>query len=215
MRDFAEHANGWFELANGARTHHTAIVGLQPMQGPAFARPVETHGMPQLGAGVVVGPHAIVYAGAVIGEHTQVCPFAHIREGARIGRRCVIGAAVHIGYDAEIGDDVQVMDHTHLAGGTVVGDRCFISVQVLAVNDDRPRGYRWKGVTPVRIGRGVVVGAGARLRPGITIGDGATIAMGAVVTRDVPSGAVIKGQPARVVPAHPIDAAVADGTVRG
>jgi acetyltransferase-like isoleucine patch superfamily enzyme len=169
------------------------------MRGPAFARPTTEQPEARLGRGVVVAPYAIVYAGAEIGEDTQICPYAHIREGVRIGKRCVIGCGVRIGFDAVIGDDVQIMDDTHISGGTVIGNNCFISVQVLAVNDDKPRGYEWKGITPVTIGSNVVVGAGARLRPGIRIGDDATIAMGAIVTRDVPAGAMVKGEPARVV----------------
>lgn len=183
----------------GAMAHETAIVGFQPMRGRAFAKPIDQNLPPvSLALGVVIGPYAIIYAGAIIGEDTQVCPYAHIREGAKIGKRCVIGVGVRIGYDAVIGDDCQIMDDTHISGGTVIGDRCFISVQVLAVNDDRPRGYQWKGVTPVKIGSDVVVGAGGRLRPGVTIGDGVTIAMGAVVTRDVPPGETVKGMPARI-----------------
>lgn len=181
-----------------ARVHVTSLIGMQPMRGAAFARPVQDWPGVKLSKGVVIGPYAIVYAGAEIGDDTQVCPYAHIREGVRIGKRCVIGVGVRVGYDAQIGDECQLMDDTHISGGTVIGDRCFISVQVLAVNDDRPRGYQWKGVTPAKIGSDVVIGAGARLRPGVMIGDGATVAMGAVVTRDVPAGTTAKGLPARV-----------------
>jgi UDP-3-O-[3-hydroxymyristoyl] glucosamine N-acyltransferase len=187
-------------MGKDAFVHPSAIVGFQPMRGPAFARPTEDQPEARLADGVIVAPYAMVYAGAEIGEDTVICPYAHIREGARIGKRCVIGVGVRIGFDARIGDDVQIMDDTHISGGTVIGDRCFISVQVLAVNDDKPRGYVWKGITPVTIGADCVIGAGARLRPGITIGDGATIAMGAVVTRDVPPGAMVKGEPARIQP---------------
>ena len=52
---------------------------------------------------------------------------------------------------------------------------------------------------PVRIGKGVWVGYGATLCPGISVGEGAVIGMGAVVTEDVPSGAVAGGNPARIL----------------
>lgn len=204
----------WLIFSNGARVHRTAVFGFQPMRGPAFARPTQDHPPPILARGVVVGPFATIYAGCIIGEETQVCPYAHIREGVRIGSHCVIGAGVKLGYNVQIADDCQIMDDSHLSGGTTVGAGTFISVQVLAVNDDRPAGYRWKGVTPCRIGAGVVLGAGARLRPGVAIGDGATVAMGAVVTRDVPALAVVKGMPARCDPPSLHAVAVAEGTAR-
>ncbi len=203
LQVLSEQANDWLADKNGARVHASALIGLQPLVSTVFARPVARQALPVLGAGVVIGPNAIVYAGATIGAGTVVCPNAQIREGVRIGRNCVIGIGVQIGYEAIIGDDCQIMDFAHLSGGTVVGDRCFISVRALMVNDDQPRGYRWKGITAVRIGSDVVVGAGACLRPGIAIGDGATIAMGAVVTRDVAPAAVIKGPAARPVDGWP------------
>ena len=52
---------------------------------------------------------------------------------------------------------------------------------------------------PVSIGKGVWIGYGATLCPGIHVGEGAVVGMGAVVTEDVPSGAVVGGNPARVV----------------
>lgn len=52
---------------------------------------------------------------------------------------------------------------------------------------------------PVRVGKGVWVGYGATLCAGITVRDGAVVGMGAVVTEDVPSGAVVGGNPARIL----------------
>jgi acetyltransferase-like isoleucine patch superfamily enzyme len=179
--------------------HPTAIIGFQPMQSAAFARPVQAWPMPLIGERVVIGPHAILYCGSEIGDDTAICPRAHIREGAKIGRKCVVGVGVKIGFDAKIGDNVQIMDDAHISGGTVIGDNCFISVGVIIVNDDKPRGYQWKGITPVIVEDDVVIGAGAVIRPGVRIGKGATIAAGAVVTKDVEPGAVIKGLPSRPV----------------
>jgi UDP-2-acetamido-3-amino-2,3-dideoxy-glucuronate N-acetyltransferase len=178
--------------------HSSAIIDFQPISHPSFARKVLQQPSAILRDRVVVGPQAIIYAGCVIDDDTVICPQVHIREGARIGKRCIIGVGVRIGFDVIIGDDCQIMDDTHISGGSIIGNNCFISVQVLMVNDDKPRGYNWKGVTPVKIGNNVVIGAGARLRPGIKVGDYATIGMGAIVTRDVDSGVTVKGFPAKV-----------------
>lgn len=204
--------NHWLEQPNGARIHATAVVGMQPFAGKAFARPTVEQAPPVIGANAMIGPGAIIYAGATIGDDTQVCPQAHIREGVVIGQRCVIGVGVRIGYDAVIGDDVQIMDDTHISGGTRIGSGTFVSVHVAMVNDDRPAGYVWKGVTPVTVGKGCVIGCGAKLRPGVTVGDGATVGMGAVVTRNVPADATVKGMPARVD--APVQLPLTRGTVR-
>jgi acetyltransferase-like isoleucine patch superfamily enzyme len=52
---------------------------------------------------------------------------------------------------------------------------------------------------PVKIGRGVFIGARAIVLKGVTIGDRAVVGAGAVVTRDVPAGGVVAGNPARLL----------------
>jgi maltose O-acetyltransferase len=61
-------------------------------------------------------------------------------------------------------------------------------------NDDFAAGAR-----PVRIGKGVFVGTRAIVLKGVTIGDRARVGAGAVVTRDVPPGGVVAGNPARLI----------------
>jgi maltose O-acetyltransferase len=84
-----------------------------------------------------------------------------------------------------------------------VGDACQIGAAVQVLTADHPRdpalrraGY--ESGKPVRIGHNVWIGSGAIILPGVTVGDDAIIGAGSVVTRDVPAGATVVGNPARV-----------------
>jgi maltose O-acetyltransferase len=86
--------------------------------------------------------------------------------------------------------------------GIAVGDGCQIgpAVQVLTADHPRDPALRRQGFEsgkPVRIGRNVWIGGRAIILPGVTVGDDAIIGAGSVVTRDVPTGATVAGNPAR------------------
>jgi serine O-acetyltransferase len=101
-----------------------------------------------------------------------------IHPGAQIGRRVFIdhGMGVVIGETAEIGDD-STLYHGVTLGGT-----------------------SWnKGKRHPTLGKGVVVGAGAKILGPILIGDGARVGSNAVVVKDVPAGATAVGIPARII----------------
>lgn len=197
---FYYQANDWHLLPNELMIHRTALIGFQPMRHKTFAKQITgVYNMPKLADGVTIGPYAVLYMGCEIGEGTQICPYSHIREGVVVGKRCVIGVNVKLGYDVQVGDDCQLMDDVHVSGGTIIGNRCFISVHALMVNDDKPKGYQWKGVTPVIVEDDCVIGAGVKLRPGIRIGKGSLIGMGSVVTKDIGEWSVVKGPPAQIV----------------
>lgn len=89
-----------------------------------------------------------------------------------------------------------------------IGDRTQIGpgVQILTADHPRDPDQRRAGLEcgrPIRIGRNVWIGGGAIILPGVTVGDDAIIGAGAVVTRDVPEGVTVAGNPARVVPPRP------------
>ncbi len=108
-----------------------------------------------------------------------------IHPGATIGRRVFIdhGMGVVIGETAEIGDD-STLYHGVTLGGT-----------------------SWnKGKRHPTLGKGVVVGAGAKILGPITIGDGAKVGSNAVVVKDVPVGATAVGIPARILDPAQADA---------
>ncbi len=91
------------------------------------------------------------------------------------------------------------------AGGIDIGDGCSISslVAIYSLGGDMsaPSIHEAKPIyNPVKIGRNVYMGVGAKVIPGITIGDGAVIAAGAVVIRDVPPSHLARGVPAQCSP---------------
>jgi len=87
-----------------------------------------------------------------------------------------------------------------------IGDNTQIgpAVQILAADHPRDAAERAAGLEwgkPISIGRNVWIGGGAVILPGIAIGDGAVIGAASVVTKNVPAGATVVGNPARMRPA--------------
>jgi serine O-acetyltransferase len=118
------------------------------------------------------------WAGRFVSHLSRFFTGIEIHPGATIGRRVFIdhGMGVVIGETAEIGDDCTLY-HGVTLGGT-----------------------SWdKGKRHPTLGRGVVIGAGAKVLGPILIGDGAKIGSNAVVVRDVPPEATAVGIPARIV----------------
>jgi acetyltransferase-like isoleucine patch superfamily enzyme len=147
-------------------------------------------------------------------------PFIHelaLVESDRIGPRTRIWAFAHVMPGAIIGADCNVTDHTYVEGGVVIGDRVtiksgvylwdglrieddvFIGPQATFTNDAFPRSRQPFEQEFTTIRAGASIGAGAVILPGVTIGERAMVGAGAVVTKDVPSDAVVVGNPARVV----------------
>jgi UDP-2-acetamido-3-amino-2,3-dideoxy-glucuronate N-acetyltransferase len=135
-----------------------------------------------------------------IGEGTRVWQFVVVLKGARIGADCNICAQTLIEGDVVIGDRVTVKSGVQIWDGSVIGDDVFIGPNATFSNDLYPRSKQYPekfhGVT---ILNGASIGANATLLPGITIGEKALVGAGAVVTRDVPSRAVVIGNPAKIV----------------
>jgi acetyltransferase-like isoleucine patch superfamily enzyme len=141
-----------------------------------------------------------VYCDVVIGEGTLVGDHASIREGCRIGARCIVSRCVTLNYEVTIGDDSKVMDLSHLTGNMIIGKNVFISAGVTSANDNAigAGGYRRESVQGPQIDDGARIGLGALLLPQVHIGADATVAAGAVVTHDVAPGTRVRGVPARV-----------------
>ncbi|MGH2941473.1 MAG: acyltransferase [Solirubrobacteraceae bacterium] len=153
-----------------------------------------------LGEGVVVGTHAIVFAGARLGAGSIVGDQAFVRERATIGSETVVGRASGVDNDVRIGDRVRIQSQAYVTGYSVIEDDVFFGPCAMTTNDDtmarHPKGMPLRGAMLRRACR---IGGGAVLVPGVEIGEEAFVAAGAVVTADVPARKVVMGVPARLV----------------
>lgn len=101
----------------------------------------------------------------------------------------------------EIGNDTYLNRRTEITcqQSVTIGEKCAISWDVLITDTDYHQLDGAPNVAPVKIGDRVWIGAKAIVLKGVSIGNGAAIAAGSVVTKDVPAGALVAGNPAKVI----------------
>ena len=150
---------------------------------------------------VFIHEKALVSKTAKIGAGTKVWAFAQIGDNARVGKNCVIGNGAYLDRDIVVGNNVKIHNKALLYRGLIVEDNCFIGPGVCFTNDKSPRYDKIRDLKDIswHLKKGASVGANATILPDINIGRNAVIGAGAVVTKDVPDGAVVCGNPARVV----------------
>lgn len=149
---------------------------------------------------VVIHPTATVDSRAKIGAGSRIWINVQVREGARIGERCILSKDVYIDHGVTIGSGCKVQNGVSLYHGLTVGDDVFIGPNACFTNDKVPRAdnANWS-VTPTQIEDGASIGANATIVCGVVVGKRAMVAAGAVVTRDVPPYTLVMGNPARAV----------------
>jgi acetyltransferase-like isoleucine patch superfamily enzyme len=147
-----------------------------------------------VGAGAIVVAGAVIRAGATVGDH------ALVREGVDLGPGSIIGHGGAIGPGVPIGAGCRLQNNAVVAPGTIVEDDVFAGPNLTITNDPRIGRGAPEELRGAALRRGCRIGAMVVLLPGVEIGAGATVAAGALVTRDVPPGALVMGSPARVVP---------------
>lgn len=148
---------------------------------------------------VMIHPTADVQSEA-IGDRTRIWQYVVVLRGAVIGRETNICSHCFIENDVVIGDRVTVKSGVQLWDGVRLEDDVFVGPNVSFTNDKYPKSRQYPESFPSLVVRaGASIGAGAVLMPGISIGAGAMVGAGAVVTKDVPNGMLVLGNPARNV----------------
>jgi UDP-2-acetamido-3-amino-2,3-dideoxy-glucuronate N-acetyltransferase len=150
-------------------------------------------------ADVSFGDDVVVYSftnlyGCRIGSGTRIGTFVEIQRGAAIGSRC------------------KIQSHTFICDGVHIGDGVFVGHGVTFINDRRPRAVNEDGsmqtdedwqLSETVVENGASIGSGATILCGVRIGGGAQVGAGAVVTKDVPPGSTVVGNPAAPVSSRP------------
>ncbi len=130
----------------------------------------------------------------------KVMEFVNLYE-CRIGEDAFVGPFVEIQRGVIVGKGSRISSHTFVCEGVTIGENCFIGHGVQFTNDKFESLLPNQGDFILRstvIGNHVRIGSNASVLP-VTVGDHAVIGAGAVVTRNVPAGAVVAGNPARVL----------------
>jgi UDP-2-acetamido-3-amino-2,3-dideoxy-glucuronate N-acetyltransferase len=128
--------------------------------------------------------------GCEIGDGTKLGSFVEIQKGATVGRHC------------------KISSHSFICEGVTIEDEVFIGHAVTFINDKYPRATTGDGslqaeadwtVVSTIVKRGASIGSGATILCGVTIGEHSIVGAGAVVTTNVAAGAIVAGNPARVL----------------
>lgn len=161
----------------------------------------------RIGAQCVIGPNArlsnatlgdrvtvreSVIVDTTVGNDVTIGPFAHLRGDAQLGDKVRIGNFVEV-KNSKLARDVKA-SHLSYLGDAEIGENSNIGAGTITCN------YDGKRKNKTTIGRDVFIGSNSSLVAPVTIGDNALTGASAVVTKDVPAGERVAGNPARPLP---------------
>jgi acetyltransferase-like isoleucine patch superfamily enzyme len=142
-----------------------------------------------------------------LGRDVKIYDFVNLY-GCSIDDGTKVGTFVEIQKNAFIGKNCKISSHTFICEGVHIEDNVFVGHNVTFINDKHPRATNedgsmqsdadWK-VVETFIRKGASIGSSSTILCGVTVGENSIVGAGAVVTKDVPSNAVVAGVPAKVI----------------
>ena len=143
-----------------------------------------------------------------ISSSTSLAEGCYVDDNTVIGERCNIHRNVYVGKNVKIGNGVEIFDNNYIFEGIAIDDGVFIGPNVSFMNTRYPRSSMIVRserksnnckLEETQVCYGASIGAGAVVLCGVTIGKYAMVAAGSVVLEDVPDGAMVAGNPAKVI----------------
>jgi acetyltransferase-like isoleucine patch superfamily enzyme len=182
------------ELGPGCMIEDFAIIGVPPrghMDGELKTI---------IGPNATIRSHTVIYAGNRIGENFQTGNKANIRESNEIGDNVSLGTLSVIEHHVKIGHNVRIHTQVFIPEYSILEDDSWLGPNVVLTNAKYPQspGVKENLEGPI-IKKGAKIGANATILPGLVIGVNALVGAGSVVVADVPDGAVVAGNPARII----------------
>ncbi len=146
---------------------------------------------------------AYIDPGADIGKGTKIWHFCHVFSKAKIGENCVFGQNVLVANNVVVGNNCKIQNNVSLYEGVILEDYVFCGPSMVFTNVKTPRCEFPRNTSndylTTLVKRGTSIGANATIVCGLTLHESAFVAAGAVVTKDVPSYAMVAGVPAKII----------------
>ena len=144
---------------------------------------------------------AVIDDNVTIGKDSKIWHFSHILSGSTVGERCNIGQNVVIGPEVSIGKGCKIQNNVSVYKGVTLEDDVFCGPSIVFTNIYNPRAAirKMDQVRPIRVKKGVTLGANATVVCGTTLGRYCFIGAGAVVNKNVPDHALVVGNPAKQI----------------
>lgn len=143
----------------------------------------------------------------LVGDDVRFYDFVNAY-GCSVDSGSRIGTFVEIQRGAKIGKNCKIQSHTFICEGVNIEDNVFVGHNVSFINDMNPRATNLDGsiqtdddwtMVETIVKKGASIGTSATILGGVTIGENALVGAGAIVTKDVPAGATVVGNPAKII----------------
>ena len=153
-----------------------------------------------IGRDAHIRSHTVIYAGNVIGKNLQTGNKVNIRELNKIGDDVSIGTLSVVEHHVEIGNRVRIHSQVFIPEYSILEEDSWLGPNVVLTNARYPLSPdAKKNLIGPTIKKGAKIGANSTILPGVIIGENALVGAGSVVTKHVLPGAVVAGNPARII----------------